>query len=355
MKSRIEAVRQQARGHKADAVLLTALTDIRWAAGFSGSNGLLVVRPDDAHFVSDGRYTTQAREEVRGAEVHTPGYKLYDYIKEKGLFAEDERVVCQADNLSVAQYEKLEETFPKVNWQPVGDLLKQNRAVKAAEEIETMQRAQAITDRVFEEILSLIRPGVTEREIAAEIIYRHMRGGADRMSFDPIVASGSNGAKPHARPSDKVVQHGELLVIDMGCFVDGYASDMTRTVAVGEPNPQAREVYEVVLEAQQAAVAAAKAGMSSKALDKVARDIIEKGGYGEQFSHGLGHGVGLQVHEWPRVSYHTDDALPENAVVTIEPGVYIEGAVGVRIEDMIVLQEEGNKVLTGSPKELVVL
>ncbi len=355
MTSRIDAIQARLRELKVDAALITRMTDIRWATGFSGSNGILIVLPDESHFVTDGRYTEQARDQVTGATVHVPGYKLYEHVSEEGLLEDVQHGACQADHLTIEQYEKLRSRFSAIEWNPISQFLDGAVASKSAEEVECMRRAQDITDRVFSDILTLIRPGVTEREIGAEIVYRHIRYGADRVSFDPIVASGLNGARPHARPTDTAIERGQLVTIDMGCFVEGYASDMTRTIAVGDPGEDARAAYHAVLQAQQAALNAAQAGMSSKALDAVARDALSDVGYGEYFTHGLGHGVGLNVHEWPRLSYHTDDELPEGAVVTIEPGVYLPNRFGLRIEDMVVLRADGCENLTASTKELIVL
>jgi Xaa-Pro aminopeptidase len=195
-----------------------------------------------------------------------------------------------------------------------------------------------------------------EKEIAAEITYQHLKRGAEKMSFDPIVASGPNGARPHARPTDRKLRSGELVVLDMGCFRDGYASDMTRTVAIGDPPESARRGYEVVREAQQRALDAARAGLTGKELDGTAREVVEEAGLGDQFSHGLGHGIGLEVHEWPRVSKTVDTELPRGACVTIEPGVYDpRNGFGVRIEDIIVLRSEGIDNLTSTSKHLRIL
>lgn len=355
MSSRIDAIQARVSDSDVDAALITQLTDIRWAVGFSGSNGILIVRRDDAHLVTDGRYTEQAREEVEAAVVHVPGYRLYDHVEEAGLLEGAERVLCQADHLTVHQYDEIRSRFSAIEWKPVSQFMVSAVASKSPGEIDRIRRAQQITDRVFSDLLTLLRPGVTEREIGAEIVYRHIKYGAERVSFDPIVASGNNGAKPHARPTDRSLQNGELVIIDMGCFVEGYASDMTRTVAMGEPGDEAREVYAAVLDAQEAALEAARAGMSSKTLDAVARDALTDAGYGEYFTHGLGHGVGLNIHEWPRLSYHTDDRLPEKAVVTIEPGVYIPDSFGIRIEDIVVLREDGCENLTASRKDLIIL
>jgi len=337
------------------AVLITSLPDIRWACGFSGSNGVLVVVPGQVHLITDGRYREQARNEVRGATVHTPGYALFGYAAQEGLLGDARRVLFQADHVTVAQLDDWRTLWPGVEWLPCTGLLTLHVASKTPDEVDRLRRAQAVTDSVFERILGWIRPGLREQEVAAEIVYQHLQRGASGMSFDPIVASGPRGALPHARPTNKRLAAGELVVLDFGCVVDGYASDMTRTVALGEPGDEARKVYDVVLNAQQQALEQARAGMKTTALDHVARAVIEEAGYGDFFSHSLGHGIGLQTHEWPRVSYHVDEVLPEGVAVTIEPGIYLPGRFGVRIEDVVVLRGDGCDNLTGSPKTLVVL
>ena len=355
MTDRIATIQRLIAEYDADAALLTFLPDIRWAVGFSGSNAMFAVTRAAAHFVTDGRYTTQAAEEVSGAEIHVPGYGLAEHVQEEHLLGEARTVLVQADHLTVAQLDELRERFGEVEFKPVSGWLREAVASKSEDEIEAIRRAQAVTEAVFDEILPLIGPGVSERDLAAEIVYQHLKRGASAMAFDPIVASGIRGALPHGRPSGKTLRPGELIVIDMGCVLGGYNSDMTRTVALGEPDEEARAAYAVVLDAQQQAVEAVCAGASTKAIDAVARDRIAEGGLGEYFSHGLGHGVGLQVHEWPRLSYHTDDVLPENAVVTVEPGVYVPERFGIRIEDLVVARADGPEALTRTPKDLLVL
>ena len=342
--------------HEADAALLTALPDIRWACGFTGSNGVLIVFRDEALFLSDGRYEVQANEEVEGAEIHIPGYKIFEYIEDESLLERADRVAFQSDHVSVATLQSWKERFGHVAWVPVASMMDRQVARKSAEQVEKMRRAQRTTEAVFEHILGVIEPDVTEREVAAEVVYQHMKRGADKVSFDPIVASGPRGALPHARSTDKEIRRGDMIVLDMGGVQDGYVSDMTRTVAVGDPGEEARAVYDLVLEAQEAALEAARAGMPADELDAVARDIIEQAGHEEHFGHGLGHGIGLQIKEWPRVSYHVDYELPARASVTIEPGVYLPDRFGVRIEDTIVLREDGCDNLTQAPKgELITL
>lgn len=356
MANRISRVRDRLEELDADALFLTFLPNVRWACGFTGSNGLLIVGPEEAHFVTDGRYTDQARAEVDGAEVHVARNGLSEYVAEEGLLAEASHLAFQSDSVSVAKRDELAEEHEGVEWVPATKVLTRQVASKEPFEVDRIRAAQSITEAVFEEIIDFIEPGMTEKEVGAEIVYRHLKRGADSMAFDPIVASGPNAARPHARPTDRTLWEGDVIVLDVGCFRDGYASDMTRTVALGEPGPAARRGYEAVLRAQEAALEAAHAGMEGQELDAVARDLLEEAGFGNAFSHGLGHGIGLQVHEWPRVSRSSEVELPAGVCVTIEPGVYVpEEGFGVRIEDIVVLRPEGNDNLTHSPKELLVL
>ena len=352
---RLATIRRLFTAENADGALLTFLPDVRWACGFTGSNGLLLVLPDAAHFVSDGRYASQARAEVEGATVHTPGYDLYGFVAEQAWIPDGARLVVQADHVTLDAKRTLNERFPAVGLVAKSGFLQEAVAVKTEAEVAKIEAAQRVTEAVFEEIVGMLRPGVTERAIAAEIVYGHLRRGAERMAFEPIVGSGPNGALPHARASERVIQSGDLVVLDMGGVLDGYASDMTRTVAVGEPGEAARHAYAAVLAAQRAAIRAARAGMRTDELDGVARRVIADAGLGDAFAHGLGHGIGLQTHEWPRVSYNRQDVLPEGAAVTIEPGVYLEGRFGVRIEDIVVLGADGCRNLTRTPKELLIV
>ena len=352
--SRIARIQALLAERDLDAALLVHLPHIRWAVGFSGSSGLLLVGRQEAHFLSDRRYETQAREQVRGARVHTPGYQLLEHMVETGLMASYRRVLLQSEYTSLSQWEELRSRFPQVEWVPVAGFLDRERAVKDEEEREAIRQAVAITDRVFEEVLPLLRPGISERELAAEITYRQLRHGAEAVSFEPIVASGPRSALPHGRASDRVLEEGDVVVLDFGCVFRGYCSDMTRTVCIGRArDPEFAQVYRVVLEAQQRAIEVARGGMVSRDLDAVARRIIEAHGYGSYFGHGLGHGVGLEIHEYPRVSFLADYPLPAGAVVTIEPGVYLPDRFGVRIEDIVWLTPDGAEVFTRSPKELI--
>lgn len=356
MSHRLDQVRELLAETDADAVWLSAIRNVRWACGFTGSNAVLIVRPDDADFLTDGRYDTQAHREVDGATVHVVRGRFAKYAADESLLTPGDRVVFQSDHTTVRQRERLDEHLDAVTWIPVHQFLSRRVASKDASEVERIRQAQRITESVFEDVIGWIEPGRTEREVAAEIVYRHRRAGADEMAFEPIVASGPNAGLPHARPTDRTLQDGDVIVLDMGCYADGYASDMTRTIALGDPGDEVRQAYAVVREALEAALDAARSGMTTNDLDAVAREIIEAHGLGDAFSHSLGHGVGLDVHEWPRVSYATEDELPDGVCITIEPGVYLPDAgYGIRIEDIARVHGEGAENLTHVSHDLVTL
>jgi Xaa-Pro aminopeptidase len=292
---------------------------------------------------------------VRGAEVHIPGYDLVGHLATAGLLGASRVLVVQSDHITLDEYRKLGERLTGVELAPLAGFLADERGSKEESEIEAIRRAQHLTEAVFAAVVPMIAPGVTERDLAAEIVYQHLRRGADAMAFEPIVASGRRGALPHARASSKALASGDFVVIDMGCYLDGYASDMTRTVALGTPEPGMARAYDAVREALEQASAHVRAGASGKAVDAVARGVLLKAGLADYFTHGLGHGVGLEVHEGPRLSHRADDQLLENAVVTVEPGVYLPERFGVRIEDLVVARAHGPEVLTRVSHELMVL
>ncbi len=355
MTDRIATLRRIAAAHDTDGVVITHPTDLRWAVGFTGSNGLLAVSERGAWFVTDGRYTVQAADEVRAAEVHIAPGALATWLGESGLLGGAGRVAVQSDRLTVAALDKLRGALPGLDFLPVAEMLVEAVAAKTDAEIDAVRQSQALTCEVFQAIVPLLRPGATEQEIGAQIVFEHLRRGVSAMSFDPIVASGPNGALPHARPGSRKLEAGDLVVIDMGGYLDGYSADLSRTVAIGEPGDDARTAYAAVQRAQRAAIAAASAGMTGRELDAVARQVLADAGLADAFSHSLGHGVGLDVHEWPRLSQQVEHVLPAGATVTIEPGVYLEGQFGIRIEDVIVLREGGGENLTPLGTDLLVL
>jgi Xaa-Pro aminopeptidase len=353
--SRLARLRERIRITKLDAILVSSLPNIRYLTGFTGSHALLVVRPRSAVFLTDGRYTVQSRAEVQGCRRLIVPTSLLEGVSEEGILAGCRRVGFESQHVTYAIYRELRRRFPGARFLPTSDFVEQIALAKDAREMALIKEAVSLTDRVFQEILGCIRPGVREQEIAAEISYLHRRLGAEKDAFEPIVASGERGALPHARASGRRIRKGDLVTLDFGCTVAGYSSDLTRTVAVGSVSKKKREAYELVLTAQIEAIRAARPGMWARELDRIARERIRKGGYGRFFTHSLGHGLGLHVHERPRVSSLSRDRLVLGSVITIEPGVYLPGAFGLRIEDDVTITREGCHVLTSAPKELLVL
>ncbi len=346
---RLQRIRERAPG----VVLVTSLPDIRWATGFSGSNGVLVLS-DRAHLLTDGRYTEQASREVSACQVHiTAGGLLRHAVGT--LIPEGSTVTLQAEHVTLAQLEDLEEDAEgrDLVFHHQKDLVSPLRATKDSVELGAIESAQRLTESVFRTLPRLVREGMSESELAAEITCRHLSAGAQRMSFDPIVGFGENAALPHGRPGPRRLKAGDPILVDMGCFLDGYASDMTRMMVFGTPAQEFLDGFDLVLCALGQAADKAYAGMRACDLDAVARSVIEKGGMGPAFSHSLGHGVGLEIHEAPSVSFRSEAALPDGCVVTLEPGIYLEGQFGIRIEDIVVLRPGGCDLVTDVPRDLV--
>jgi Xaa-Pro aminopeptidase len=331
-----------------DRFLVTDLTNVRYLTGFTGTNGACICGPGVRLFLTDFRYTERAAAEVEGWEAVTIEADWLGGIAERL----QGRVGFEDHQMSVRLLEKLKEKLPEgVEMVAAGGRVEQLRRVKDEEELATIAEAAKLADEVWRWSLERGLAGRSERDVAraAEARIREMGGSP---SFPAIVAAGPNGAQPHAEPGEREVGRGELVVFDMGAQLDGYCSDGTRTYATGEPGEEARSVYAVVLEAQEAALRAIKAGVKGEDVDKVAREVIGTAGHGDRFGHGLGHGVGLEVHEGPRLSLRSDDVLATGEVVTVEPGVYLPGNLGVRIEDLVVVRDDGLRNLSGLPKEL---
>ena len=341
--------------HGLDAMLIVSEPGERYAVGFLGEGYVLVTR-GGAQYSTDGRYIEAAQKQVTRAEVvltsraHGHLELARDYIQTHGL----QRVGFESGRVSVDQHRRWQEALP-CDLIPAQGLLDGLRASKDEGELAAMRRAQKITDEAFSAILDFLRPGLTEQEVAARLVYELLRRGARKVSFDPIVAAGANGSMPHAVPGETVIENGMFVTMDFGCIVDGYCSDMTRTVAVGRPAEEMVRVYETVLAAQKAGIAAARAGMPGRELDAAARAVITGAGYGAYFTHSFGHSLGLEIHESPNAAPGEERPLPAGAVVSAEPGIYLPGRFGVRIEDVLVLREGGCEDLTASPKELIVL
>ena len=346
-----------------DALLLTGEANRFYASGFftPGADATALVTRKSAVFLTDARYTEAAARRLDGAELREtkPGKGLTDHLRELLFLKNIRRLGFEDAAMTVQFFRRLEKALAEDptarELVPASEALLKLRQAKDPEELRAMETAQGIAERALEDILKELRPGVTEKEIATRIQYRMLHYGASDMSFDPIVVSGVNGSLPHGVPSEKEIQAGEFVTMDFGCVYGGYCSDMTRTVAVGSVTAEMERVYETVLAAQKAGIAAAKAGVSGKAVDAAARAVIAKAGYGEYFTHSFGHGVGVEIHEAPNASSGSEAPLPAGAVISAEPGIYIPGKLGVRIEDVVVITPEGCRNLTRAPKELTVL
>jgi Xaa-Pro aminopeptidase len=351
MHGRGDRLEQLLAERELDRMLVTDLTNVRYLTGFTGSNGACVCGPGIRLFFTDFRYTERAASEVSGWEPITLADDWLAGIAEHLAG----KVGFEDDEMPVRNLEKLKEKLA-VGVEPVaaGGSVERLRRVKDAEELGAIAAASKLADEVWEWSVERGLAGRSEREVARAAEARIRELGADP-SFPAIVAAGPNGALPHAEPGEREIGRGELVVFDMGAKLDGYCSDGTRTFATGDPGEEGRVIYEVVREAQQAALDAIEAGVGGEAVDAVAREVIEAAGHGGRFGHGLGHGVGLEVHEGPRLSVRSDDVLAPNEVVTVEPGVYLPGKLGVRIEDLVVVGEDGLRNLSGLPKELTLV
>ena len=343
-----------------DALLITRLVNIRYLTGFTGSAALLLVLAGDLVFVTDGRYGEQSAEQLGAAgvpatiEVSTTmtGQQAALQAAARGVA----RLGLEAESVTWAQQRRFaSDWFPGAELVPTTGLVEGLRGRKDAGEVARMQAAATAADRALARVLPMLATRPEEREVALALEVEMRHAGASGPSFETIVAAGSNGAKPHARPSTRRIERGELVVIDFGAVIDGYCSDMTRTVCVGEPtSATARRMVEVVTASQRAGVSAVAAGVSGKEVDEVCRAVIADAGWADAFVHGTGHGVGLEIHEAPRVSSASTDTLASGHVVTVEPGVYLPEEGGVRIEDTVIVTDSGCSPLTHAPKDLVV-
>ena len=340
-----------------DALLVLSEANRFYLTDFHSTAGVALVTGEGSWFFTDSRYIEAARRSIDGLVVEEntlvhPALKTVEQIlSQRGL----RRVGIEDAALSLAEYRKLQDTLKGCELLPASDLLQQLRAAKDEEEIRRMVSAQRIAERALEEALEMIRPGRTEREIAAFLQYRMLLGGAERMSFEPIVVSGPNSSMPHGVPTDRPVGEGDFITMDFGCVREGYCSDMTRTVAVGFATEEMERVYRTVLAAQQAGIDAARAGIPGAEVHEAAARVIRDAGYGDYFGHGFGHSLGVEIHEAPNASPSCREPLPAGAVISAEPGIYLPGAFGVRIEDVLVIREGGCQDITRAPKELLIL
>ena len=340
-----------------DALLVTRLPNVRYLTGFTGSAGIVALTPEDLLLVTDGRYAEQSRAQLDAAgvagRVVVGATMAEQLVALAAAVSACPRLGLEADGVTWGQQRDYLTRFPDHELVATHDLVEAVRRVKEPAEVARIRAACAMADDALGELLPTLADGPTERDFALALEFGMRRRGATKVSFDPIVAAGPNGALPHARPSDRPIGRGELVVIDFGCIVDGYCSDMTRTVSVGDPGPEATHLWETVLASQVAGRAAVAAGVECAAVDGASRDVIDAAGFGDLFVHGTGHGVGLEIHEAPRVARTTTGTLAPGYVVTVEPGVYLPGVGGVRIEDTLVVTTDGAVALTEFPKQLV--
>ena len=339
-----------------DGIIITNLTSIRYICGFTGSSATCLILPENQYFISDGRYTEQSKKQVSGFSLIIENLSHLELLsaKKKNLIPDGLKLGFEGDHLSVSQYNTMIDLFSKTDWVCTKGILEDLQAVKDKSELNAIRTAVEITDAAYEKVLPLVREGVTEKEIANELVMYYRRE-ADGEAYPPIVAGGPNSALPHAVPSDREFQKGDFIVIDAAAKYAGYHADMTRTPVLGEATEKHREIYGIVKEAQELAVSAAKAGVSCKELDAIPRNIIDKNGYGEYFNHGTGHGLGLEIHTQPRLSKLSEQVVQVDNVVTVEPGIYLPGWGGVRIEDDIIIEKDGCEVLNTTSRELVIL
>ncbi|MGB3410907.1 MAG: Xaa-Pro peptidase family protein [Microthrixaceae bacterium] len=354
--ARIDRLRKLFEQSQIDALLVTNLVNVRYLCGFTGSAGLLLITPDEAVFVSDGRYRDQSAAELSGAGVNAridivgadPDSAIADAVRAAGV----KRLGLEEQSVSWALQRRWDsELFTGGNLVPTGGLVEELRLVKEPAESARIRSACAIADRALMDVRHRLADGPTEIEFGLELDARMRQLGAADVSFETIVASGPNGAKPHHHPSRRQIVEGDLVVIDFGALVDGYHSDMTRTLAVGDIGPQRQKMFDVVIESQQAGVDAVAQGVEASAVDAACRAVIDDAGWGDAFLHGTGHGVGLDIHEEPRVSSRSAATLVAGHVVTVEPGVYLPDLGGVRIEDTLLVTEDGSDRLTRATKD----
>ena len=352
--SRVKVIQEAVQKEGLDALLITSSYNLRYASGFTGSAGLSVVTKDKAYFITDFRYTEQAAEQAVGFEVIKHAGNPYDDVEK---IIQDEKLAnigFEKDFVTFATYEMIEKKLT-AELKPVSGLVEALREIKEDAEVEIIQEAIKITEYAYEEILKFIKPGVTEIEVANKLDFLMREKGATSVSFDTIVASGKRSAMPHGVASEKEIEQGDMITIDFGCYYKGYVSDMTRTFSLGDPGEELKKIHQIVLNANLKVTEAAKPGITAKELDAIARDYITEQGYGEAFGHSTGHGIGLEVHEGPGIHFRNEKPLVEGNVITNEPGIYIPGLGGVRIEDDLLITKDGHRNLMSVTKELIQL
>lgn len=352
---KLEKIREQMESVNIDGMLITNEYNRRYLTGFTGTAGIALVSKDDACFITDFRYVEQAKKQVKEFRIvqHTGSImeEIAVQAKKMGIRA----LGFEQDHLAYSVYTEYKKILKGIEFIPVSNIVEKLRLIKTDEEIKILKEAAELVDRAFSHILHIIRPGVKEIEIANELEFFMRKNGAASSSFDTIVASGYRSALPHGVASDKTIEKGELVTLDFGAYYKGYCSDITRTIAVGDPGEEMKEIYQIVLEAQKKGVNEIKPGITGREADAITRTYISEKGYGDYFGHSTGHGIGLEIHEGPTLSVRSDTVLEPGMAVTVEPGIYLPGKGGVRIEDDILITEQGNELLTHSRKDFIIL
>jgi len=354
MMEKLTKLRKGLEKNNLDGMLITSPINRRYVTGFTGTAGVAIVTGTDARFITDFRYTEQATAQAKGFQIVEHKKLMIEEIKNQLKEMNVKRLGFEQDHVTFSQYETYKEQL-EVELMPISGLIEEIRLIKTEDELTIMKKAAKIVDDAFEHIQKYIKPGVKEIDIANELEFFMRREGATSSSFDTIVASGWRSALPHGVASTKEIASGELVTLDYGALYNGYCSDTTRTLAVGEIDSQLKEIYDIVLEANKRGVEQIKPGITGKEADAITRDFITEKGYGEKFGHSTGHGLGLEVHEAPALSSRSEKRLEPGMVVTVEPGIYVAGLGGCRIEDDIVITETGNERLTYATKELIQL
>lgn len=352
---RLNRLRKLMDESQLEAILIGSPHNRRYISGFTGSSGYVLVTHDKAVLLTDFRYRVQAAKQAKGLDIVEHGISPLDEVK--GMLAGwgIGKLAFEQEHVTFAEHDRWNATLKGIELVPAAGLVEKLRMIKDEAELAIMQEAADLADRTFTYITGLIRSGMRERDVALEMEVFMRTGGATSSSFDTIVASGERSALPHGVASDRIIGNNEFIKLDFGAYYNGYCSDLTRTVVIGQPTDKHREIYDIVLEAQLHALANIRPGMTGLEADALARDVITKYGYGDMFGHGTGHGLGMEIHEAPRLSKLSDTILTPGMTVTVEPGIYLPGFGGVRIEDDIVITESGIKILTSSPKELICL